>query len=120
MPRFFFVTSIFFSIKSDSCLKLLHVEKNNSAKKTIFPKKKKKITHVFKKCESAETGHECLVTLKKPEINENFPIFLCNEFRLAVKNKDFAKFRCNGLFVVKIFDLVSKVNLNAIVHKTSI
>jgi hypothetical protein len=71
--------------------------------------------HVFKKCRSRDTGHECLLTMKKPQVD-----FICNESRTSVVNKEFSKFRCNGLLVVSIFDLVLKVELNSIFHTTNI
>jgi hypothetical protein len=71
--------------------------------------------HVFKKCKSEETGHDCIVMLEKPT---NY--FLCNESRKSVINKNMAKFRCNGIVVVTIFDLVSRVTVNSIMHKTEI
>jgi hypothetical protein len=71
--------------------------------------------HVFKKCNSIETGHECIVMLKKPTTG-----FICNESRESVVNKQRAKFRCNGLFVVTIFDLVLQQTVNSIIHKTDI
>jgi hypothetical protein len=71
--------------------------------------------HVFKKCKSEETGHDCIVMLEKPA-----DYFLCNESRKSVINKNMAKFRCNGLVVVTIFDLVSRVTVNSIMHKTEI
>jgi hypothetical protein len=46
--------------------------------------------------------------------------FLCNESRSSVVNSDLAKFRCNGLLVVSIFDLVSNMELNSILHKSKI
>ena len=70
---------------------------------------------VFKKCKSRETGHECLVTMKKPQLD-----FACNESRSGVVNKECAKFRCNGLLVVSIFDLVLKIELHSIIHKTKV
>jgi hypothetical protein len=70
---------------------------------------------VFKKCKSRENGHECLLTMEKPQSN-----FACNESRSGVLNKDLAKFRCNGLLVVSIFDLVLKIELNSIFHKTKV
>jgi hypothetical protein len=51
--------------------------------------------------------------MKKPQLD-----FKCNESRASVVNKDFAKFRSNGLLVVSIFDLVLKVELNSIFHTT--
>jgi hypothetical protein len=73
--------------------------------------------YVFKKCKS-ELGHECFVTLEKP--SEDELRFVCNESRHSVVNKNFAKFRCNGLLVVSIFDLVSNMKLYSIIHKTKV
>jgi hypothetical protein len=83
-------------------------------KKSLFFSKKMSLEHVFKKCKS-EIGHECLVTLKKPSKG-----FICNESRCSVINKNFAKFRCNGLLVVSIFDLFLKENLYSIIHETKV
>lgn len=69
--------------------------------------------HVFKKCFDNLTRHTCLVMLEKPSDG-----FLCNESRETVINKDFAKFRCNGLIVVLIFDLVDHISIYSILHVT--
>jgi hypothetical protein len=74
-----------------------------------------KPNQVFKKCKSEETGHDYIVMLEKPVID-----FICNESRKSVINKNTAKFRCNGLIVVTIFDLVSQVTVNSITHKTDL
>jgi hypothetical protein len=71
--------------------------------------------HVFKKCWSNENGHECIVTLKKPTTD-----FISNESRTSVVNRNLAKFRCNGLLVVTIFDLVFQQTVTSITHKTDI
>jgi hypothetical protein len=68
--------------------------------------------HVFKKCKSLQSGHDCIVMLEKPSND-----FSCNESR-TVFNKNIAKFRCNGLLVKIIFDLVLNIKLSCIVHKT--
>jgi hypothetical protein len=69
--------------------------------------------HVFKKSFDIFTRHDCLVMLEKPSIG-----FICNEYRKSVKNKDMAKFRCNGLAVVSIFDEVDKIFRSFIRHLT--
>jgi hypothetical protein len=53
--------------------------------------------------------------MKKPQLGFDF-----NESRASVVNKDFAKFRCNGLFVGFILNLTSQVELNSIRHKTKV
>ncbi len=78
---------------------------------------------VFKKCISKETGHACLVIGKKPQYfvydkngkRQSFN-FLCNESRQNIGNKNFAKFRCNGLIIVEIYDLVTNKTLPFITH----
>jgi hypothetical protein len=74
-----------------------------------------KPNQVFKKCKSEETGHDCIVMLEKPVLD-----FKCNESRKSVINQNRAKFRCNGLLVVTIFDLTSQVIVNHIMHKTDL
>jgi hypothetical protein len=71
--------------------------------------------HVFKKCKSIESDHEFMVMLEKPKIG-----FQSNEFRNWVYDKSMAKFRCNGLKVVVIFDLVDKITIDSIRHPTII
>jgi hypothetical protein len=68
--------------------------------------------HVFKKCRQWHTGHDCIVMLEKPAND-----FICNESRTVV-NRNMAKFRCNGLLVKIIFDLVLNIELSCIVHET--
>jgi hypothetical protein len=68
--------------------------------------------HVFKKCRQWHTGHDCIVMLEKPAND-----FICNESRTVV-NRNMAKFRCNGLLVKIIFDLVLNIELLRIVHET--
>jgi hypothetical protein len=70
--------------------------------------------HVFKKCCDNVTGHDCILMLEKPQIG-----FICNESRKSVINKDMAKFRCNGLNVVVIFDLELQEIVNSIIHNTN-
>jgi hypothetical protein len=53
------------------------------------------------------------ILLEKPSVG-----FICNEDRGAVINKDFAKFRCNGLIVILIFDLVDNTCISSINHIT--
>jgi hypothetical protein len=45
--------------------------------------------------------------------------FICNESRYSVKNKNMAKFRCNGLNVMIIYDLVLQKTVNSIDHETN-
>jgi hypothetical protein len=52
--------------------------------------------------------------LEKPQIG-----FICNESRKSVINKDMAKFRCNGLNVVVIFDLELQKTVDYIIHNTN-
>jgi hypothetical protein len=68
--------------------------------------------HVFKKCIAMDNNHECIVMLEKPSFG-----FVSNESRKRVINYNIAKFRCNGLKVVLIFDLVDKIKLHAIDHE---
>jgi hypothetical protein len=68
--------------------------------------------HVFKKCHDNLTGHDCIVMLEKPLTG-----FICNESRKSVINKDMAKFRCNGLIVILIYDVVSQKTVSQILHK---
>jgi hypothetical protein len=70
-------------------------------------------TYVFKKCKSKLTDHLCIVVLRKNKNN-----FICNELRSGIINKNWAKFRCNGLMTVLIIDIVSKCLLLSIEHVT--
>ncbi len=66
-------------------------------------KKYEALGYVFKKCKGLSDSNEYysyLVVLKKPKEN-----FKCNELRQGVINKYYAKFRCNGLITVAIYDL---------------
>lgn len=67
----------------------------------------------FKKCVSRATTHACIVTFEKPKNH-----FLCNESRKSVINAKIAKFRCNGLKVLKILDLEWNIELASIYHET--
>jgi hypothetical protein len=69
--------------------------------------------HVFKKCHDNLTDNDCLVMLEKPLSD-----FICNESRDSVRNKEMAKFRCNGLNVVLIYDLVLQETRSQILHET--
>jgi hypothetical protein len=71
--------------------------------------------HVFKKCHDNVTNHGCIVMLEKPLTD-----FICNESRYSVKNKEMAKFRCNGLNVVLIYDLVLQEPVSQILHETKL
>ncbi len=64
---------------------------------------------VFKKCKN----EHCIVILKKP--NENFK---CNENRKNIGNKNIAKFRCNGLITVAIFNLKTEEFIDYVNHLT--
>ncbi len=70
--------------------------------------------YMFKKCVSNSTLHKCLVILQK---NNNKTHFLCNESRSNIKNRFFAKFRCNGAKVVLIIDITTEVPIKSIVHE---
>ncbi len=70
---------------------------------------------VFKKCkgETKEyVSYKYLVVLEKPKTN-----FKSNENRTKVVNKNFAKFRCNGLITVAIYDLYEKKFIQEIYHQ---
>ncbi len=66
---------------------------------------------VFKKCVGITRIYKCIVILKKPSEN-----FKCNEDRENVKDKNFAKFRCNGLVTVAIYDLYTEQFRNFLDH----
>jgi hypothetical protein len=55
--------------------------------------------YVFKRCRNLFYGYDCLVIMMKPENVK------CNELRPGIEDKNFAKFRCNGLQTVAIYDL---------------
>jgi hypothetical protein len=67
--------------------------------------------YVFKRCKNSNRSYDCLVIMKKPEN------FKCNELRPSVHNKNFAKFRCNGLITVAIYDLNLKKFISTLDHK---
>ncbi len=67
--------------------------------------------HVFKKCISMLNDHECVLLLEKPKAN-----FLCNEARKGITNSKMAKFRCNGLIVLMIYDLITNATLDEVWH----
>jgi hypothetical protein len=87
-------------------------------KNLLFSKKMEQVfkdcnsNHVFKKCHDNLTDHDCIVMLEKPLSD-----FICNESRDSVKNKEMAKFRCNGLNVVLIYDLVLQQTMSQILHQ---
>lgn len=56
--------------------------------------------YVFKKCITQDTK-EYFVVLQKPQRDFN-----CNEMRPGICDKQFAKFRCNGLIPMLIYNLV--------------
>jgi hypothetical protein len=57
--------------------------------------------------------HECLVMMKKPV---KWDRFMCNEERFGVVDRNWAKFRCNRVVVVAMFDLVDKLKVYSIYH----
>jgi hypothetical protein len=70
------------------------------------------VRHVFKKCISMENNHEHLVMLEKPKDG-----FLCNESRNQISDRNMAKFRCNGLMVRAIFNIIAEIQVFSIQHK---
>ncbi len=66
--------------------------------------------YVFKRCCNYKS-YDCIVILKKPATN-----FKCNELRSNIANRKFAKFRCNGLLTVAIYDLESKIFISCLDH----
>ncbi len=58
--------------------------------------------YVFKRCYG--NLYNCTVVLTNPDND-----FKCNEFRSKIGNLEFAKFRCNGLITVAIYDLKLKI-----------
>ncbi len=68
-----------------------------------------KTGYVFKKCFDA-CENEYLIVLKKPSTTS----FKSNENRKGVKNAKYAKFRCNGLIVIKIYDLRNQKFINQV------
>ncbi len=62
---------------------------------------------VFKRC------GEYIVILKKPQ-----QIFKCNEMRKDVKDKKYAKFRCNGLYVVDVIHSLTLKHNKDILHRS--
>lgn len=71
---------------------------------------------VFKKCFSVYKSY--LIILRKPEFVKEGVLFHCNESRPRVVDRDFAKFRCNGLLVERIFDLRACAFIQSIRHET--
>ncbi len=70
---------------------------------------------VFKKCTDVTEFYNCIVILKKPSEN-----FQSNEDRIGIINKNFAKFRCNGLITVAIYDLYLQQFRNSLDHSLCI
>ncbi len=66
---------------------------------------------VFKRCTTRK--YDYLVALRKPTEN-----FKCNELRTSVIDKNFAKFRCNGLITVAIYDMLCNKFIDHFVHET--
>ncbi len=89
---------IFFPI--DKINKFLGMEKLQEECKQYNEK-----DYVFKRC------GEYIVILKKPQEN-----FQCNEMRKDVRDKKYAKFRCNGLYVVDIIHGLTLKHANLIWH----
>ncbi len=69
---------------------------------------------VFKKCREYEgdVKHKCLVILKKPITD-----FKCNESRSGIVDTNFAKFRCNGLITVAIYNMYTKNFIDYLHHR---
>jgi hypothetical protein len=65
--------------------------------------------YVFKRCTKLD-DYDCIVIMEKPEN------FKCNELRPGIINKKFAKFRCNGLVTVAIYDLKLKKFITKLEH----
>jgi trehalose utilization protein len=68
--------------------------------------------YVFKRCQSFFNPYDCILVLQKPKEN-----FQCNEERLNIKDKNYAKFRCNGLIAVAIYDLTSNIFRPSLTHR---
>jgi hypothetical protein len=66
--------------------------------------------YVFKKCKNAIYDYDCVIIMMKPENIK------CNELRHGIVDKNFAKFRCNGLITVAIYDLHRKKFINVLGH----
>ncbi len=64
---------------------------------------------VFKRCKNFT--YDYILALKKPKEN-----FKCNELRRGVVNPYFAKFRCNGLIPVAIYDVFNNKLINNFIH----
>lgn len=62
--------------------------------------------YVFKRCSNV------IIILKKPLIN-----FQCNEMRQNVIDKNFAKFRCNGLITVDCIHIKSLLHIKSFHHR---
>jgi hypothetical protein len=69
--------------------------------------------YAFKRCHNPyhhSTSYDCIVVMRKPENVK------CNELRTGVVDKNFAKFRCNGLITVAIYDLNLKKFILTLEH----
>jgi hypothetical protein len=66
--------------------------------------------YVFKRCKNTFESYDCLVIMRKPKN------FKCNELREGVIDKNFAKFRCNGLITVAIYNLKFKKFNSSLYH----
>ncbi len=65
---------------------------------------------VFKKCQ-VQNFYSCLVILQKPLEN-----FESNETRNNIVDSKFAKFRCNGLITIAIYDLLNEKFIDSLIH----
>lgn len=80
--------------------------------KRIEPFIKSETEYVYKKCRT-EMKQEYFVVLQKQQDD-----FQCNELRSGIKDKCLAKFRCNKLIPVFIYNLSQKMEETAISHFT--
>jgi hypothetical protein len=69
--------------------------------------------YVFKRCTKLD-DYDCIVIMEKPKN------FKCNELRPGIVNKNFAKFRCNGLITVAIYNLILKKFISSLNHVLSL
>jgi hypothetical protein len=77
---------------------------------------KQDLGYVFKRCTYLDSifnvVHDCVLVLQKPPSN-----FKCNEMRSCIVNNRCAKFRCNGLITVAIYDLLSSLFITYLNHR---